>query len=369
MINTIYNAQLRPALRVLIPCAAAGVLASALLLLLARTPGDSVDFAGGSDATCHANDADDADDADDAGDADDADDGSGGSGARFNATTATATQPCALLFFGLPRDFRGAVLPSLRRNVLEPNPRCAVFVHVFNRSTVTTPRNGEFGAPVHAGGVWALRDAAPVTSIEIEHVDRFAAQYDLGFFRAFFPPPRYEWSWPASLDNMIMQWHSIRRAWALMAAHEARRGVQFKRVGLFRIDTRFETAIDIACGDAVTALLGNHAAWMSDRLFYGARQHAAVWATRRFEHVARYVNTSFGRCHGLHSERFLFHLMATHRVPMRYHDLCVQRVRATGRIERRDCEHGLAAGWRHDYAQAEHPALADRFACMFLPRH
>ena len=43
---------------------------------------------------------------------------------------------CALLFFGLFRDFRALALPSIQRNVLAHNSHCDIYLHTYNISSV-----------------------------------------------------------------------------------------------------------------------------------------------------------------------------------------------------------------------------------------
>ena len=186
---------------------------------------------------------------------------------------------------------------------------------------------------------------------------RFSQAQNLTKFRQYFPN-RKGWVYPTSLDNMIKQWHSICQAWKIMVVHEelSRSNntvgeFRYERVGLFRSDVLYVNDIDIMDGDATTTLFNNQPRYMSDRLFYGIRNHSKRWACGRFEHVEEYLKTKFGQVNRLHSESFLFHLMGRWKVPMQYRDICVQRVRATGRIQTGDCNFlKKPPSWKHDYS-------------------
>jgi hypothetical protein len=261
---------------------------------------------------------------------------------------------CALLFFGLPKRFKDIVLPSIRKHILHINPGCHIFLHTYNVSTVTNPRNQEREAPLDPNEVFLFKEA---TRIFVENVDDFHRQQNLTKFRQYFPH-RKGWVYPTSLDNMIKQWHSICQAWKIMVVHEERRRsnntvgeFRYERVGMFRSDVLYVNDIDIMDGDATTTLFNNNPRYMSDRLFYGIRKHSKRWACGRFEHVKDYMETKFGQVNRLHSENFLFHLMGHWRVPMQYRDICVQRVRATGRIQTEDCNIlKKSPSWKHDYS-------------------
>ena len=54
------------------------------------------------------------------------------------------------------------------------------------------------------------------------------------------------WTYPTSMDNMIKQWHSIDAVWNLMNNTN-----HYDRVGLFRVDVKYKTPIDISDADAV----------------------------------------------------------------------------------------------------------------------
>ena len=111
--------------------------------------------------------------------------------------------------------------------------------------------NYEHNVQLHPDDVLQFTDA---TAIEMEQFDHFQQQHNLTYFRQYFPPSTYSWHWPISMDNMIMQWHSICRAWQLMRAREQHLGHTYDRIGLFRIDMLFVKRVRMDKSDAVTAL-------------------------------------------------------------------------------------------------------------------
>ena len=236
---------------------------------------------------------------------------------------------CALLFFGLPKQFRSTVLPSIRTHILASNAACAVYAHTYNISKVTTLRNGERAAPIFAAEVRALTPNVTMDSIE-------AIPHDLARFR------RYDRVWrnAESMDNMVKQWHSIERVWGSMRAAERRRGRGYARVGLFRLDVMYKT--DVRLNDGARAVIPDFGHWyndpkrgLNDRMFYGDRAYAEQWATARFSQVDAYVASHNNT---LHSESFMLYLMRD--VPVTLKPICFWRVRAiAGRVKRNDCKY------------------------------
>ena len=233
---------------------------------------------------------------------------------------------CALLFFGLPKQFRSTVLPSIRTHILASNTACAVYAHTYNVSKVTTKRNEEHAAPIFAAEVRAL-----TSNVTMDSMDAFP--HDLAWFR------RYDriWKRAESMDNMIKQWHSIERVWGSMLEAERRRGREYARVGLFRLDVVYKT--DIRLDDGAHAVIPNFGHWyndpkrgLNDRMFYGDRAYGEQWATGRFSQVEAYVAS---HANALHSESFMLYLMRD--VPVTLKQICFHRVRANGKVQTNDC--------------------------------
>jgi hypothetical protein len=160
------------------------------------------------------------------------------------------------------------------------------------------------------------------------------------------------------MDNMIRQWHSIRKAWMLMESNEDKLRVRYGRVGLFRLDVRYRHTISIDEGEAVIpTMMYKPTVWggYNDRMFYGIRPYAEIWATHRhdtvphyLEHQRNYTNTT--EKHGIHSEDFMRHLIGRrYPLPLTMKEICFQRIRSSGLIYTWDCDSvkaRLNPGWR-----------------------
>jgi hypothetical protein len=244
-----------------------------------------------------------------------------------NATKDDDANGCALLFFELPKQFRSTVLPSIRTHILASNAACAVYVHTYNVSMITTHRNGEHAAPIFAAEVRAFTSNVIMDSME-------AFPHDLAWFRRH----NHIWQKAESMDNMVKQWHSIERVWGSMRAAEQRRGREYARVGLFRLDVVYKT--DIRLDDGERAVIPDFGHWnndpkrgLNDRMFYGDRAYGEQWAMGRFSQVEAYVAS---HANTLHSESFMLYLMRD--VPITLKPICFWRVRANGHVNTGDCQ-------------------------------
>ena len=233
---------------------------------------------------------------------------------------------CALLFFGLVKEFQ-VVLPSINEYILQHNPECDVYAHTYNITSVTNKRNHEKNAPIRPYDVYKL-----TANVELDKMEAFHDAKNVSYYRQFFPTSRrFNWAYPTSMDNMIKQWYSIERVWGLMRSAEKKKKCTYDRVGLFRLDVVYLNAINI--GDANEKAVTPRAIGkgeMNDRMFYGSRSNANVWATQRFDNVERYVQ----KYKELWSESFLRFLFRNIRVKERH--ICFKRIRADGRVEGRD---------------------------------
>ncbi|KAJ8598208.1 hypothetical protein CTAYLR_005541 [Chrysophaeum taylorii] len=255
--------------------------------------------------------------------------------------TSRRREECALLFFGLPRGFRAAAWPSIAEHILAPNSKCARFVHTYDQMSITDARSGEAHSPLHPEDVGLLDATATV----VEPLD--------AFYEALTPKPR---CWLAlmpaknqgwlsrTMMNQLKQWYSIERVWHLMEAHAV-----YDRVGLFRLDVQYMTDIHVVAGaeDAVVPYMHY---WpgrqLNDRMFYGTRKSARVWASKRFSSVPKFLlqaDRTQKKRPGLHSETFMYFLMTAVLAPIRVRlgIICFYRVRAnqTGAIVKTtDCD-------------------------------
>ena len=246
----------------------------------------------------------------------------------------SSQEPCALLFFGLAKQFKSIVLPSIKKYILTPNSKCDVYAHTYDLSQTSSPRNGEENATLHVSELGLL----PAQAIRFDKIDNIP--YNLTDYHSLCPPPKSGWACPSSIENMILQWISIERVWRLMERGGERlffsqeEGVQkrkeYSRVGLFRLDVRYQNKIDIFDGDAVVPFFDNSP--MNDRMFYGLYHFGKIWATERFQSIPLYLQEMNRTT--IRSESFVFCLMKRiHHVRVRRRPICFNRVRATGNVE------------------------------------
>ncbi|CAJ1949977.1 unnamed protein product [Cylindrotheca closterium] len=259
--------------------------------------------------------------------------------------------PCALLFFGLIKDFVELALPAIRRHILQPNPQCDVFLHTYN-ITVTriSRRNLEQAFTVQTEEAYHLTNHVAFDTewtFEDEHAKFLRRTRRL-----------YHREWGAcckSHDNMIKQWHSIKRVWDLMVDHEKgkllninnqgsetkKHDYYYEQIGLFRSDVFYTSPIDIFDSNATLPNFASYKGY-NDRLFYGQRQYAQVWADRFsfapiFEKQYMVSSITRGKKRGYHSESFLFHLLNHYKVPVELQNICVWRIRTGARLTVEDC--------------------------------
>ena len=60
---------------------------------------------------------------------------------------------CALVFFGIVKQFDDVVLPSIRRYLTGTNPRCDTYAHTYDVQSVNNTLNGEIGAKISVAEV------------------------------------------------------------------------------------------------------------------------------------------------------------------------------------------------------------------------
>ena len=265
-------------------------------------------------------------------------------------STKRQEKACALLFFGIGRNFKDIAFPSIQQHILDANPSCDIFVHTYNDTEAQGSRKnmggeGENTDSIYASEMLLLTDRS---KIMFETEKEFRHQRDLDFYRALFPMPS-SWDYPLSMDNMIRQWHSINQVWTIMESHEQLQRKRYYRVGLFRPDVYYTHDIridDVNETAVIPSMMYEPTLWRgyNDRMFYGDRSYAQVWATDRFDSVVPYLrwqkeNTDTTVKAGLHSEDFMRYLLTIRwPMPLAIKDICFQRIRASGIILTRDCK-------------------------------
>lgn len=249
-----------------------------------------------------------------------------------NRSIPPEKKPCALLFFGLAKQFRSIVLPSIQKYILEvsENGRCDIFIHNYNVTTSVNPRAGEHNNVIDPTEVY---DLTKPENIVIETIEDFLRQRDMKFYAHSKFKPYRSLGWDrTAFENMYKQWHSIERVWDRMKEEEVRRGIEYNKVGLFRSDVQYTTPIDIFDGDAVIPKFGF---LVNDRMFYGNYENARVWAKIRFPSVKCYQPRH--QSVKMHSEFFMNDLVLKNIPNVTKRDICFYRVRADGNVWTDDC--------------------------------
>lgn len=223
---------------------------------------------------------------------------------------------CALLFFGLIKNVKNLMTSSVHENIISTNPTCDVFLHTYNFSRFTNPRNNENNAHYSLDGVEFLN----TTNYTISPPEEPELNYT--FYLQFFDS-NAGWHYPNSMFNMLKQWYSIEKVWRLMEKAEK----VYDRVGFFRLDVLFINKIYINDGDAVVPHFMNwKGVLMNDRMFYGLYKHARHWALGRFADVPKYIE----KYKTLHSEKYMYYRMKN--IPVQKKHICFHRIRLTGSV-------------------------------------
>jgi len=275
--------------------------------------------------------------------------------------SAHESEPCALLFFGLAKEFKSTILPSIQKQIIQHNQHCDIFLHTYNITEVPrNVRNGETGSSrmnVAEAYLLVTNNSAIDVDVDdhiiIESIDSFYNKrgQDLNRTRKNF----HNISWGqccVSHDNMIKQWHSIEGAWDLMRAHEKKmllplhdnatsgsihtNATYYKHVGIFRSDVFYITPIKV--NDAVAVIPSFHS-WTGycDRLFIGEYKYARIWASKRFDFIPIFENQYMNIKMGYHSETLLKNMLNHYKVPVVKEQICFMRVRAGPEIIKGDC--------------------------------
>ena len=276
-------------------------------------------------------------------------------GTKKSISNYNCTKPkkkCALLFFGIIQsEFRPLILPSIERNILSINPDCDVFVHTYNITTIPhNKRSGEFSnAVTHPEDSYLL--AKDHDHVQMDTVAEF---WDRRGELVNFTKEFHCKSWGECCDshiNMIKQWHSIKGVWDVMRHHETLllnkndhghdnaddNRIHYEQIGLFRSDVYYPAPISIYEHAPGIPDFG-HFGGLNDRLFYGNRQHAQLWADR-FAFQKVFHEKYLTKREGYHSETYVKNLLDHHDIKVERNDnICVWRMRSGWRVRSDDCE-------------------------------
>ena len=226
---------------------------------------------------------------------------------------------CALLFFGLAKHFNDIVFPSIQTYILNNNKECDIYVHTYNITSVTNPRNKESHTKVNPMEVYSMTN-----NVVTDTLKSVEAHIDFEYYHRTYT--QSGGAFPYSMDNTLKQWYSIQRVWDSMPK-------RYNRVGLFRLDTLYTEPVNINSGNAVIPDF-HHWGGLNDRAFYGLYKWAKIWATDRLKKLS--IRAKENNIYDMHAETFVKYLMRD--VPIELKPFCFKRVRATGKIKNDDCK-------------------------------
>ncbi|CAJ1928124.1 unnamed protein product [Cylindrotheca closterium] len=287
---------------------------------------------------------------------------------------------CALCFFGLPRSYSSIVLPSIEKNILDPNAKyqCDIFVHYFHQTQEAAGRYNN-GGSINPDEIFLLKPAVIERFNEtlIENASEknysrmtllFANDTNATFYEKRASdlhryhttldsegnPKYFPWKAPtwqtSSLDNMIRQWHSVEAVFGMMTEYANRHNIEYKRVAMLRNDVCYVTPVDIMKLDGgkfddknAFFVIPNFAKWpVNDRMIYGPYEAVKIWATQRFRLMEERVETKPDVGWNMHSERFMKASILPAMKALGYRksvssDICFFRTRTKGMLMTSDC--------------------------------
>lgn len=280
---------------------------------------------------------------------------------------AQSTGRCALLFFGLPRSYESIVLPSIVKNVLEPNRHCDVFAHAIVRETESEGRSGN-GGTINPNALELLKErmdemhksdkhSSPTVIVSTETEDdfwqarnatirRYRTTKKANSTKPLYLPYKHRFS-EETVNNIVKQWHSVDAVWNLMEKHAQ----TYERVAMLRSDVFFATPIDIS-SDRLNAAApqvvypGFALFPVNDRFLYGTYDAVKIWATRRFDMIESKIN-KMPTGEVLHPETFLERVIfpaieeETYAKVTKDPSICFYRVRADESLWISDCMQAL----------------------------
>lgn len=269
------------------------------------------------------------------------------------APTATTQTKCALIFFGIPRAFTTTIFPSIKKYILDVNPSCDIFVHSYNFTTFIHTSNLTDDLDANFRNYHKqMRDSNKELfyELQLETAADFHRLRNLTFYRQLFtkaPNGKNQYN----TDNMIRHWHSIESGWKLLEAYENKVWNRYERVGFFRLDSFYTHPINVM-STALAVIppnfhLKEEPSGVNDRLFFGSRDIGKIWASERFHSIPNflswYKSIKKGEAHHHHvnSKEFLMYLLVEKwalRDIISLRNICIQRVRPDGKVQKSDCE-------------------------------
>jgi len=280
-------------------------------------------------------------------------------------------EKCAICLWGLPRAFKAIVLPSLVRNVIEPNVKynCDYFVHFHDLGFEVAGRSGA-GGVVNTSEIYLLQETveevARNASMSVLPTVKFTSDTEENFLNIYrdlmkklretkdekgkllyFPHADESYHFPTSMDNIVKMWHSIQSSWNLMQSFEKENGLKFKQVAMIRSDVFYAAPLDIYnVSDDRTAVIPGFGRYpVSDRMIYGNYNAVKIWASVRFESLDKHVQLMYEEHYGsgMHSEKFLQmtllpKIRGSNYSIVEHPSICFLRVRAEHVVQMIDCD-------------------------------
>lgn len=248
-------------------------------------------------------------------------------GNYFHNNPATTSPSCALLFFSdNDKDAIGTtawnsvLLSSIRKNIVDTNPTCEIFVHTF---VALTEESQHF---------CSSRQPHVLVSDGMQYGEESNRILPMRLRR---------------------QWNSIQSVWNFMELFEQRNWIRFRRVGIFSLHMVYYDPVpiigDIANPDAVipSPILSNVAEleeqWSSSPFFYGARATAKIWANDRFNSMEGYRHLKNNNSNNSSSTTSLMHYILHQKWSLAVHmkNICFRSyLEVISNKESKECKFG-----------------------------
>ena len=304
--------------------------------------------------------------------------------------------PCAIALYGLPRSFQSLVLPSLIRNVIQPNAiyRCDFFVYFHNADHDPGGRDDRSGA-VNSAEVLLLHEV-----VRENHVPPLVPSVTIGNFtdddfwktraqllrkihfakdpmgRPLFLPYNHLSYSNRSIENVVKMWHAQEAVWNMLVEPPLRadrtKRKHYTRVAMLRLDVVYLTPINIYQLPDGTLDIENSVAVVpdfarypvNDRMIYGPYEAVQVWAAQRVQRLEQHGEyiSKHAPGDGIHSERYLndtiFPAIRQRGITIVNHPgICFLRARADGSVRFTDCgtKHATSNNFRAVQSLLERP--------------
>ncbi|KAL1520004.1 hypothetical protein AB1Y20_023485 [Prymnesium parvum] len=260
----------------------------------------------------------------------------------------------ALLLFGLPKFFAPRVFPRMERKLLSRIPLpCDVFVHTYDLTHTSNPRNREAGCALAPAEV----AVAEPLSVQFQSQDEADRAHSALFERLQAHGDAWQNHY-TSLRNVLREANSLARAHELMRAAEKQSGQEYAVVCCSRMDVLYVDSLPVECIQALqraaddqldpnVLFVPNFHEWrlsqrgisrsggMNDRFAIGGPRAISAYATERLVNMELFcesTNLPF------HTETFMQWLMRREGVNVVRMHFRLQRLRATGEVHDGDRE-------------------------------